>query len=116
MPGGASWPALRGDTGGVSESEPGEIESGVLIDLARLPDEMQSGGIAAEALYMARMLDNGALNDLQPRDAASYLAQLRHCLVQLRDWAPGAVEDDPTDMARKNREGRLLHAVPEAGS
>ena len=100
----------------MNEPEQGPIESGVLTDLARLPDEMRAGGIAAEALYIARQLDglNNAF-ELPARDAAAFLAQLRHCLVQLRDWAPGAVEDDPTDVARRNREGRMLHVVSGTG-
>jgi hypothetical protein len=99
------------------EHEPGVVEKGVQADLDRLPAEMRAGGIAQVALYAARQLD-GLDNafDLPARDAAAFLAQIRHCMTQLRDWAPGAVEDDPTDLARKNREDRLLHSVTEIRS
>lgn len=88
------------------------MEESVCTDLARMPAELAKGAIAATALYAARQLD-GLDNafDLPARDAAAFLAQIRHCMVQLRDWAPGEVQDDPTDLARKNREDRLLHSV-----
>lgn len=92
--------------------EVGQVEQGVLDDLARLPAELKTGSIAQVALYAARQLDGlGNAFDLPARDATGFLAQIRHCMTQLRDWAPGEVQDDPTDMARKNREDRLLHSV-----
>jgi hypothetical protein len=91
---------------------PGDIERGVQMDLNRMPVEMRQGGIAQAALFAARMLDSATDGELPHRDAAAYLAQLRHCQVQLREWAPGEVRDDTTDTAQKNREARMLHAVP----
>jgi hypothetical protein len=87
----------------------GPMEKSVQSDLKRLPAEMRDGGIAQIALFAARQLDGAGDAELPHRDAAAYLAQMRHCLVQLRDWAPGEVKDDPTDTARKNREARMLH-------
>jgi hypothetical protein len=87
----------------------GPMEESVHKDLKRLPTELAEGAIAATALYAARQLD-GLDNafDLPTRDAAAFLAQMRHCMVQLRDWAPGEVADDPTDTAQKSREARML--------
>ena len=97
---------------GREEHVPGDVEKGVQADLDRLPPEMRSGGIAQVALYAARQLDglNNAF-DLPARDAAAFLAQIRHCMTQLREWAPGEVQDDPTETARQRREGRMLRAV-----
>jgi hypothetical protein len=92
----------------MTEHEPGMMEKSVHRDLDRLPIELREGAIAATALYAAKQLD-GLDNafDLPARDAAAFLAQLRHCMTQLRDWAPGEVADDPTEDARKRREGRM---------
>ena len=90
----------------------GPMEEGVQSDLRRLPDDLRQGGIAMAALYAARQLD-GLDNafDLPARDAAAFLAQLRHCLTELRALAPGQAEDDPTQDARDKRDKRLLHSV-----
>src|ERR1700755_2082913 len=87
----------------------GPVETSVRKDLARLPKELAEGGIAATALDAAQQLDglNNAF-DLPARDAAAFLGQLRQCLVQLKEWAPGEVEDDPTDAAKNSREARML--------
>lgn len=92
----------------------GPMEESVRKDLSRLPKDLAEGGIAATALYAAKQLD-GLDNafDLPARDAAAFLAQMRHCLVQLRDWAPGEVQDDPTEVKRKSREERLLGTVTD---
>lgn len=94
------------------DGKPGKMEQGVQRDLDRFPAEIRDGAIAQVALYAARQLDglNNAF-DLPARDAAAFLAQIRHCMVQLRDWAPGEVKDDATDVAQKNRDSRLLRAV-----
>jgi hypothetical protein len=98
-------------------AEPGNVERGVLKDLSRLPEDLRSGGIAQVALYAARQLDglNNAF-DLPARDAAAFLAQVRHCMTQLRDWAPGEVEDDPTENKRQAREKRMLATVTDIES
>jgi hypothetical protein len=87
-------------------AEPGSLEQSVLTDLARLPAELREGAVAQTALWLARQLDGNL--ELAPRDAVAFTAQLRHCSVQLREWAPGEVQDDPTDIKRKNRESRML--------
>lgn len=89
----------------------GPMEESVRNDLARMPPELREGAIAATATYAARQLD-GLDNafDLPARDAAAFLAQIRHCMVQLREWAPGEVQNDPTTDARKKRESRLLRS------
>jgi hypothetical protein len=103
-----------GDMSRGEEREPGEVEQGVLKDLSRLPEDLRVGGIAQVALYAARQLDGlGNAFDLPARDAAAFLAQIRHCVTQLRDWAPGEVKDDVTDTAQKRRESRMLRAVPD---
>lgn len=88
----------------------GRVERGVRKDLKALPDNLKDGAVAQAALLLARDLDSG---NLLPRDAAAYLAQLRHCMAQLREWAPGEAKGDTTDAARTAREKRLLHAVPD---
>lgn len=92
------------------------MEQRVQRDLDRMPAELRDGAIAGTALYAAHQLD-GLDNafELPARDAASFLAQIRHCMVQLRDWAPGEVQDDPTDIKRKNREARMMGTVTEIG-
>jgi hypothetical protein len=92
----------------------GRIERGVRKDLAKLPLEYRQGALAATALHLAHQMDGGEDLGLAPRDVAAYAAQLRQCVIQLREWAPGQSEDDITDQMAGQREGRLLAAVPDA--
>jgi hypothetical protein len=80
------------------------VESAVLNDLARLPQDMRQGGVARVALYCAQQLDEGLLS---PRDAAGYAREIRLALAQLREMAPGEVKGDATDEVRARRERRL---------
>lgn len=80
------------------------VEDAVLSDLARLPEDMRQGGVAAAALFCARSLDEGGLS---PRDAAGFVGQMRLALAQLREMAPGEVKGDTTDEVRAMREKRL---------
>jgi hypothetical protein len=80
------------------------MEDAVEVDLAELPVKLRSGGVAAVALMCARELDAGAL---PPRDAASYLREIRLSLAQLREMTTGEVKGDVTDEVRERREKRL---------
>lgn len=80
------------------------METAVLADLAQLPEDLRRGGVAQVALFGARQLDEGPL---PPRDAATFMREVRLALAQLRDMAPGEVKGDITDEVRARRERRL---------
>jgi hypothetical protein len=80
------------------------MEEAVGRDLAELPQNLRSGGVAAVAIFCARLLDEGGL---PPRDAASYLREIRLSLAQLRELTTGEVKGDATDEVRERREKRL---------
>jgi hypothetical protein len=90
--------------------ELGEMEASVAADLSLLPDALARGALAIEALVFARMIDRG---ELPPREAIAAGAQIRQCMVQLHEWAPGEVKDDKTDKAQERRERGLLRVVPD---
>lgn len=92
------------------EREAGPQEQGVLKDLARMPPDLAEGALAASALGMAREVDAG---ELPPREAIQARAQIRQCMVQLREWAPGTDTGDSTDAKRERREQRMLKVVPD---
>lgn len=83
------------------------MEDAVKSDLAELPESMRNGGIAAVALYSARLIDEGGL---PPRDAAGFAREIRLSLAQLREMAPGEVKGDVTDEVRERRERRLAQS------
>ena len=83
----------------------GWVEHGVREDLRAMPDRLRRGALARTALWLAEVLDAG---EMLPRDAITAAAQLRQCMVQLAEWAPGADESDDTDEKREKRELRLL--------
>ncbi len=83
---------------------PHPVEDGLRQDLARLPADMRTGGVAQVALFCAQALDTGGLS---PRDAAGFARELRLALAQLRDMAPGEVKGDVTDEVRARREKRM---------
>jgi hypothetical protein len=87
------------------EPEVGQVESGVLEDLDRLPEEASKGTIAQLMLKTARLIDSGEVAD---RDIAPLLKESRTQLAQLRDQFPPAEEDDDTEKKRKRRERLLL--------
>jgi hypothetical protein len=82
----------------------GPVELAVRRDLARYPDDMRKGGIAAAALRLASELD---AHLVVGRDAAGHAREIRMCLTQLHDFAPGEVRGDSTDEVRERRERRL---------
>lgn len=82
----------------------GPVEAGVHKDIARLPDAMRKGGIAAAALTLAQELDTG---ELPPRESAGHAREIRQCLTTLAEMAPGDVKGDQTDEVRERRERRL---------
>lgn len=86
---------------------PQTVEEAVLADIAKLPLDMQAGGVARVAVFCARELDSGML---PPREAASFSREIRLALAQLRDMAPGEVKGDVTDEVRAKREKRMAEA------
>lgn len=82
----------------------GDVEEAVQRDLSHLPDDLRRGGIAATALRLAQDLDRGLVTG---RDAAGHGREIRMCLAQLRDWAPGENKGDQTDEVRQRREQRM---------
>lgn len=87
------------------EPEVGEVESGVLEDLGKLPPEAAHGTIAKLMIKTARLIDSGEVAD---RDIAPLLKESRTQLAQLKDQYPPAQEDDDTEKTRKRRERLLL--------
>lgn len=84
--------------------EVGEIEAGVLADLAGLPPEASERTIAKLALHNARRIDSGDVSD---RDIAPLDKELRQMVAQLKLDFPPEPEDDATETSRKRR-ARLL--------
>jgi hypothetical protein len=87
------------------EPEVGEVESGVLEDLDKLPGEAANGTIAKLMLKTARLIDSGEVAD---RDIAPLLKESRTQLAQLQILYPPAQEDDDTQKSRKRREQMLM--------
>lgn len=85
--------------------ETGEVESGVLKDLADLPDEAANHAIAKLALNNARRIDSG---DVADRDIAPLYKELRQMISQLKLDYPPDPEDDATEKSRKRRERLLM--------
>lgn len=93
--------------GSVAEHEQpqtGELESGVLAELAVLPPEASERVMAKLALDNARRIDNG---DVADRDVAALYKELRQSVAQLKLDYPPEPEDDETEKSRKRR-ARLL--------
>lgn len=87
------------------QPEIGEVESGVLKDLGRLPDEAAEGTLAKLMLHTARRIDHG---DVADRDIASLLKELRQMASQLKLDFPPEPEEDDTEKSRKRRERMLM--------
>jgi hypothetical protein len=87
------------------QPEVGEIESGVLEDLAVLPEEASKGTIAKMMIAMARRIDNG---DVADRDVAPITKEIRQMYSQLKIDFPPQPEDDETEKRRKRRERLLM--------
>lgn len=81
-------------------------------DLRPLPDGLRKGGIAAAAIRLAMELDAGIVIG---RDAAGHGREIRMCIAQLREWAPGSASEDLTDEVRARRERNLLARERAAG-
>jgi hypothetical protein len=91
----------------------GPEERGVRHDLKLLNQlaAADQGALAAQALVTAREIDSG---ELVGRDRISARAQVRQCIVTLREQNPGGDTGDATDAARAGVEAvRGLYAVPE---
>lgn len=90
----------------------GDVEKGVRRDLARLPEDLREGGIAATALRCALEMDTVPMAS---RDLAAVGGRLQQCLDLLRGWAPGAGSEDTTDELRGRRERQLEQRRAGAG-
>jgi hypothetical protein len=85
--------------------EVGPVESGVLEELDKLPEEATKGVIAQLMIKTAKLIDSGEVAD---RDIAPLLKESRTQLAQLKNDYPPAQEDDETEATRKRRERLLL--------
>lgn len=90
----------------------GAVEKGVRYDLARLPEDLRRGGIAATALRCALEMDTVPMAS---RDLAAVGGRGQQCLDLLRNWAPGAGSEDTTDELRGRRERQLEQRRAGAG-
>jgi hypothetical protein len=82
----------------------GAVESAVARDLKTMPAALRGGAIAAAALKLARELDELPMT---ARDTAGHARELRMCMTQLADLAPGERKGDVTDEVRERREARM---------
>lgn len=82
----------------------GAVETAVARDLKAMPPALRGGAIAAAAIKLARELD---AMPMTPRDAAGHARELRMCMMQLADLAPGERRGDVTDEVRARREARM---------
>ena len=85
----------------------GLIELAVTRDLRAMPDALRLSAIAASALNLAREIDT---LEMTARDTAGHTRELRMCMTQLADLAPGERKGDSTDMLRERRERRMATA------
>ena len=96
---------LCGSVAEHEEPEVGGVESGVLTEFAKMPEEAAYGLIAQLMLTTAKRIDSGEVAD---RDIAPLLKEARTQMLQLKDQYPPEPEDDDTAKKRKARERRLL--------
>lgn len=82
----------------------GAVEAAVARDLKAMPAALRNGAIAAAAAKLAHELD---AMPMTPRDAAGHARELRMCMTQLADLAPGERKGDVTDEVRARREARM---------
>jgi SpoVK/Ycf46/Vps4 family AAA+-type ATPase len=87
------------------EPETGEVESGVLADLATLPPEASDRTIAKMMIAMARRIDYG---DVADRDVAPITKEIRQMYAQLKLDYPPEPEEDDTERTRRRREKMLM--------
>ena len=96
----------------------GERELAVRHDLGTLPESMRKGGLAANALMLARLLDHGVcwvreedgkhiIQSVPARDIPVFAREIRQSIIALQDQAPGEVKGDETDEVKARREKRL---------
>lgn len=90
------------------DSDHGPHTAAVERDLARLPDQLRTGGLAVAALGIARTLDA----DCDPRYQSGLVGQLRACLTDLAALAPPEQEEaDPVDDLASKRAARRSAAA-----
>ena len=88
------------------------METALRADLARLPDGLRKGAIAASLIRLAAELDLGMVTG---RDAAGHAREIRLGMLTLAELAPAGEKDDTTDRTRERRERRLAPVQSLAG-
>jgi hypothetical protein len=99
----------------------GAREQAVNADLAALPESMRKGAIAATALMLARLLDDGICEAdpdtgehkrymVPAKEIPAFAREIRQCITVLQEQAPGEVKGDMTDEV-KNRREKYLNAA-----
>lgn len=73
-------------------------------DLARLPDDLADGAVAAGMLRLAAELDTGLV---MGRDAAAHVREIRQSYTTLKELAPAGNKSDKTDDLTARREKRM---------
>ena len=87
----------------------GKVEKALDKDLARLPEKLREGALAASARMLAKRLDAG----LSARDATTAARELRVTMDKLSQAAPIQKTEDVGDELQQRRQERLRAA--EAG-
>jgi hypothetical protein len=87
----------------------GPEERGVRASLRTI--KAADPALAAMALAMAQELDRG---EMAPRDSIAARAQIRQCIVQIREWNPSGEQGDNTDEVRARVENIRALYEPEA--
>lgn len=91
-------------------SGPGKVEKALAKDLARLPENLRDGALAASCRLLAKRLDAG----LSARDATTAARELRVTMAKLGEAAPIQKTEDVGDELQQRRQERL-RAAEEAG-
>lgn len=87
----------------------GPYQKAVEKDLARLPDDLADGAVAAGMLRLAVELDTGAVFG---RDAAAHVREIRQSYTTLKELAPAGNKSDKTDDLTARRERRMSRQAP----
>lgn len=108
-------PQARADTAGTPRpSRPrrpakGPYQKAVEKDLARLPDDLADGAVAAGMLRLAAEVDAGFVLG---RDAAAHVREIRQSFTTLKELAPAGNKTDKTDDLTARREKRMSRQAP----
>jgi hypothetical protein len=82
----------------------GPYQKAVEKDLARLPDDLSDGAVAAGMLRLAVELDAGLVLG---RDAAAHVREIRQSFTTLKELSPAGRKNDKTDDLTARRERRM---------